>query len=64
MADSQNIAAAQELLAQLGVTVADLRKAERPPVPTMGEYLPRVMVAAGPGARRTCGSYWSRMAAL
>jgi integrase len=28
----------------------------------MAEYLPQVMAAAGPGARRTYGSYWVRMA--
>jgi integrase len=31
-------------------------------VPTIAEYLPRVRAAAGPGAERTYGSYWSRMA--
>ncbi|MEV6810553.1 hypothetical protein [Micromonospora sp. NPDC051296] len=31
--------------------------------PTVAEYLPRVVAAAGPGARRTYGTYWDRMAA-
>ena len=30
----------------------------------MAEYLPQVLAAAGPGARRTYGSYWQRMAAV
>ncbi|GAA5199567.1 hypothetical protein GCM10023322_75460 [Rugosimonospora acidiphila] len=64
MSDIQTIATARQFLAQLGITVADLRKAERPPVPTMAQYLPQVMAAAGPGARRTYGSYWVRMATL
>ncbi|MEO3781522.1 site-specific integrase [Micromonospora sp. B11E3] len=63
MADEQRIAAAQRLLARLGVSVADLREAQRPRVPTIAEYLPRVIAAAGPGARRTYGSYWDRLAA-
>ncbi|MFI6133830.1 site-specific integrase [Micromonospora sp. NPDC051141] len=32
-------------------------------LPTVAEYLPRVVAAAGPGARRTYGTYWDRMAA-
>lgn len=35
-----------------------------PSVPTLGEYLPAVIAAAGPGANRTYGSYWARMVAL
>ncbi len=64
-ADLARIAAARELLAQLGVTVADLQRETHkvPAVPTVGEYLPRVAAAAGPGAQRTYGSYWVRMAA-
>ncbi|GAA4737869.1 tyrosine-type recombinase/integrase [Phytohabitans rumicis] len=61
-ADPDRIVTARALLARLGVTVADLQQAERPRTPTMAEYLPRVMAAAGPGARRTYGSYWTRMA--
>jgi hypothetical protein len=63
-ADPARIATARALLAQLGVTLADLQADERPRVPTMAEYLPRVMAAAGPGARRTYGTYWIRMAAV
>jgi hypothetical protein len=63
------VATARELLARLGISVADLREfgeVDEPrrslAVPTVGEYLPRVIAAAGPGARRTYGSYWARMA--
>jgi hypothetical protein len=41
------IATAQTLLAGLGVTVADLRRAQRPAVPTVAEYVPRVLTGAG-----------------
>jgi hypothetical protein len=63
VADPARIAAARELLRQLGVTIADLQNGfdERPAMPTVAEYLPRVAAAAGPGALRTCGSYWARM---
>ncbi|MEH1128204.1 tyrosine-type recombinase/integrase [Micromonospora sp. CPCC 206061] len=64
MADPERVAVALRMLADLGVSVADLRDAQRPPVPTVAEYLPQVMAAAGPGARRTYGSYWDRIAAL
>lgn len=60
--DPDNVAAARVLLAQLGVSIADLQRDERPRLPTMAEYLPRVVAAAGPGAGRTYGSYWNRMA--
>jgi site-specific recombinase XerC len=62
--DPGRLAEARAILAHLGVTVADLQREERPMVPTLGEYLPQVMAAAGPGARRTYGSYWQRMATL
>ena len=64
-ADPARIAIARQLLAQLGVTLADLREDLdlRPAVPTVGEYLPQVIAAAGPGAKRTYGTYWARMAA-
>ena len=45
--DPDRIATAQTLLAQLGVTVADLQRAKRPAVPTVAEYVPRVLTAAG-----------------
>jgi integrase len=32
-------------------------------VPTIAQYVPRVIAAAGPGAARTYGSYWTRMQA-
>jgi hypothetical protein len=64
-ADPARIAIARDLLAQLGVTVADLHEAgtPAPTVPTLGDYLPNVIASAGPGANRTYGSYWTRMAA-
>ena len=61
--DAGRIGQAAEMLARLGVTVDDLQRARRPPVPCLDEYLPQIMAAAGPGARRTYGSYWQRMAA-
>jgi integrase len=64
-ADSARIATARQVLAQLGVTLADLQRLDPPAsgVPTLADYLPRVIAAAGPGANRTYGSYWIRMAA-
>jgi len=64
--DPDRIAAAHLLLAQLGVTVDDLHGSDLTTlsVPTMAEYLPSVIAAAGPGATRTYGSYWIRMAAI
>ncbi|GAB3939248.1 hypothetical protein GCM10027614_21060 [Micromonospora vulcania] len=63
--DPAAIAAARQVLAHLGVTVTDLQSHPATPavVPTVAEYLPRVIAAAGPGARRTYGTYWERMAA-
>jgi integrase len=53
------------MLARLGVSVTDLLDdQDGARVPTVAEYLPRVLAAAGPGARRTYGSYWARMAAV
>ena len=64
-ADPTRIAIARDLLTQLGVSLADLHDAETPgaSVPTLADYLPSVIAAAGPGANRTYGSYWSKMAA-
>ncbi|MFG3423753.1 tyrosine-type recombinase/integrase [Micromonospora sp. NPDC048063] len=64
-ADPATVAAARHVLAHLGVTVADLESDADVliSVPTIAEYLPRVNAAAGPGARRTYGTYWERMAA-
>ncbi|GAA0948121.1 hypothetical protein Vau01_119200 [Virgisporangium aurantiacum] len=71
MTDPDRVAQARALLAQLGVTLADLHTADRHSVeatriemPTVAEYLPRVVAAAGPGAARTYGNYWARMVAL
>ena len=64
-ADPAAVAAARQVLAHLGVTVSDLQSHPATPsvLPTVAEYLPRVVAAAGPGARRTYGTYWDRMAA-
>ena len=62
-ADPARVAAARQLLAHLGVTLADLQSHSGPSLPTLAEYLPHVVAAAGPGARRTYGTYWNRMAA-
>jgi len=65
VADPARVAAARRLLARLGVTLADLQdNPDAPQVPTVAEYLPQVLAAAGPGARRTYGSYWARMTAV
>lgn len=63
--DPDRIAAAHLLLKQLGVTLDDLRRADTTisAVPTLAEYLPHVIAAAGPGANRTYGCYWIRMVA-
>ena len=70
-ADPARVALAQQVLAQLGVGLADLGASPAsgiggPPavaMPTIAQYLPRVIAAAGPGAARTYGSYWTRMQA-
>ncbi|QYN33534.1 site-specific integrase [Pseudonocardia sp. DSM 110487] len=67
IAEPDRIAAARLLLDQLGVTLDDLNhpdsvtSAQMSSVPTLAEYLPHVIAAAGPGANRTYGSYWQRM---
>ncbi|GIH16028.1 integrase [Rugosimonospora africana] len=61
-ADPDRVAAARQLLSHLGVTLADLQAEPGPALPTLGEYLPRVVAAAGIGSRRTYGTYWNRMA--
>ena len=64
-ADPATVAAARQLLEQLGITTADLQCAPSiVEVPTVAEYVRRVKAAAGPGSRRTYGTYWDRMAAL
>jgi hypothetical protein len=58
------VATARRLLAELGVTLIDLvdQDAQQAGMPTWADYLPRVIAAAGPGATRTYGTYWARMA--
>lgn len=65
-APADRVEAAWRMLAELGVTITDLRDdlRSRRPIPTVEEYLPQVAAAAGPGARRTYGSYWARMRQL
>jgi integrase len=63
-ADAATVAAARQLLHQLGITPADLASAPNPVLPTVADYVHRAGAAAGPGARRTYGTYWNRMAAL
>ena len=68
--DLQTVAAARQLLDQLGITVADLTTPDpqttcgRSDVPNVSEYVLRAKAAAGPGARRTYGTYWDRMTTL
>jgi integrase len=59
--DPDQLAAAHHALAELGISIADLQH-QNPAPPTFCEYLPVVIAAAGPGARRTYGTYWTRMA--
>jgi hypothetical protein len=65
-ADPAVIGTARQVLAHCGVTLADLQTHTSGPAspPTVAEYLPRVIAAAGPGARRTYGTYWHRLAAI
>lgn len=57
------LTAARQALAELGVTVTELQDSQGAQyMPTFGEYLPIVIAAAGPGANRTYGTYWNRMA--
>jgi integrase len=59
----EQLTAARLALAELGVTVADLEPNQDPArPPTLSEYLPVVIAAAGTGANRTYGTYWARMA--
>jgi hypothetical protein len=63
VADPARVAAARRLLARLRVSVADLQdNTQLACMPTVAEYLPQVLAGTGPGARRTYGSYWARMA--
>jgi site-specific recombinase XerD len=58
--DTMTLAAAHLLLTRLGVTPDELQWAPVTP-PTFADYLPTVIAAAGPGARRTYGTYWDRI---
>ncbi|MGI5243268.1 macro domain-containing protein [Dactylosporangium sp. CA-139066] len=59
--DQERLAAAWAAVAALGAALADLQRDPRPRRPAFDAYLPEV-IAAGPGARRTYGTYWRRMA--
>jgi integrase len=63
-ASLDRLTAARHALAELGVTLADLQdtKFQAKNMPTVDEYLPTVIASAGPGAKRTYSSYWTRMA--
>ena len=60
-ADRERLDAAWTALAELGITLADLQRDARPPMPTCTGYLPQVLAAAGPGTLRAYRSYWQRM---
>ena len=53
--DHARLTAARTLLTQLGVTLDDLatHPESAPACPTVDEYVPLVIAAAGAGARRT-----------
>ena len=59
-AGPEAVRVAQLLLAELGLTAEDLTLAPPASIPSVAEYLPMVIAAAGPGARRTYSSYWHR----
>ncbi|GAA1714550.1 hypothetical protein [Fodinicola feengrottensis] len=61
--EGSRTALARQLLAQLGVSIADLLNDESAVLvlPTFADYLPRVIAAAGPGANR---SYWRPLAVV
>ncbi|MEH1017316.1 hypothetical protein V6U90_30025 [Micromonospora sp. CPCC 206060] len=65
-ADPSRIVTARQMLAHLGLTLADLAAQPDPArrMPTLADYLPRVAAAASPGTRRTYGTYWDRMVAV
>jgi integrase len=58
-AEPDRLDQARRALAQAQALLGDTRQ---PAVPTVADYLPRVQAAAGPGAQRTYGSYWTKMA--
>jgi integrase len=60
MSDPATVRAARLLLHQLGVTVDDLMWTPVG-VPTIAEYLPTVVAAAGLGARTTYSTYWNHI---
>ncbi|GAA2624061.1 hypothetical protein GCM10010399_64280 [Dactylosporangium fulvum] len=62
VADPDRLTAAWAALAELGITLADLQHDARPRRPTFDEYLPHVVAAAGPSAKRVYSTYWNRMA--
>jgi hypothetical protein len=59
--DMTAIRAAHLLIAHLGVSPDDLVWTPPAIIPTIADYLPRVELAEGPGARRTYSTYWDRI---
>ncbi|MGW6442341.1 tyrosine-type recombinase/integrase [Lentzea sp. NPDC055074] len=60
--NTKTVQAAQLLLTRLGLSPEDLLR-EPAQVPTFAEYIPKVALAAGPGARRTYSTYWAQIIA-
>jgi integrase len=52
----------RQLVAELGVRACDLESAT--PMPTVDEYVPRMIAAASPGCLRAYGAHWRRAATL
>jgi integrase/recombinase XerC len=65
VADAAVVEAARVLLAQMGVTVDDLRNAApaRPPCPTFTEYVPRVAASCSAATRPSYAAYWDTLCA-
>ena len=57
------VAAARQLLDQMGISLTDLHDAAgtRPAAPTFTEYVPIVAAAVSPGSRRMYGTYWRKV---
>lgn len=58
--DPTTVRAARLLISQLGLTPEDLMWVPVD-VPTFGDYVPHVIAASGTGAKRTYGTYWTRI---
>ncbi len=60
MSDPATVSAARLLLHQLGVSIQDLMWTPVA-IPTIAEYLPTVIAAAGAGASATYSTYWNHV---